>query len=88
MRSTEPSTKTCKTSSARSRKWQAGVVEISELWNVGSWFAERRRELDRKYDYYYSVLPSASAALVKQELISEKDLHGLSAERSDLIVVG
>jgi hypothetical protein len=50
--------------------------------------AERRRELDGKYDYHYSVLPSASAALVKQELISEKDLHGLSAERSDLIVVG
>ncbi|MBV9265250.1 MAG: hypothetical protein JO061_03685 [Acidobacteriaceae bacterium] len=64
----------------------AAVVEASDLWNLESWLAERRRELDRKYDYRYSVLPIVFATLVKQGRITEKDLHGLAPEKVGLIL--
>jgi hypothetical protein len=48
--------------------------------------AERRIEIDRKYDYRYSVLPIVFAELVKQGRIAENDLHGLAPEKIELIL--
>jgi hypothetical protein len=41
----------------------ARIEEPSELWDLESWLTERRREIDRRYDY--SCLPNyfATAAL-------------------------
>jgi hypothetical protein len=47
---------------------------------------ERRREIDRKYDYRYSVLPLVFAELVKQGRIAENDLQGLAPEKIDVIL--
>ena len=33
------------------------IEEPSELWDLESWLRERRREIDRRYDYRYSILP-------------------------------
>lgn len=35
----------------------AKIEEPSELWGLESWLTKRRREIDRRYDYRYSVLP-------------------------------
>jgi hypothetical protein len=35
----------------------AKIEEPSELWGLKSWLTKRRREIDRRYDYRYSVLP-------------------------------
>lgn len=64
----------------------AAVTEASELWKLESWLAERRREIDRKYDYRYSVLPLVFAQLVKQGRVAKSDLHGLDPEKIQVIL--
>ena len=70
----------------RAKQIAAEVKEPSELWELETWLRQRRVEIDRKYDYRYSVLPMVFATLLKQRRISEKDLHGLHDEKIDLIV--
>jgi hypothetical protein len=71
----------------REAKDRAAIIsEASELWKLESWLTERRREIDRKYDYRYSVLPLVFAELVKQGRIAENDLHGLAPEKIDVIL--
>ncbi len=43
----------------------ARIEEPSELWNLESWLTERRREIDRRYDYRYSILPLVFAQLLR-----------------------
>lgn len=64
----------------------AAIAEPSELWRLESWLAERRREIDRKYDYRYSVLPLVFAQLVQQGRVTENDLHGLAPEKIEVIL--
>jgi hypothetical protein len=70
----------------REAKGRAATVEgVSELWQLESWLTERRREMERQYDYRYSVLPFVFATLLKQGRLSESDLHGLAVEKIELI---
>lgn len=70
----------------RAKQIAAEVKEASELWELETCLRQRRLEIDRKYDYRYSVLPMVFATLLKQGRISEKDLNGLQEEKIDLIV--
>jgi hypothetical protein len=55
------------------------------LWELESWLGERRREIDRKFDYRYSVLPHVFGALLSEGRISESDLQGLHSEKMQMI---
>ena len=63
----------------------ARIEEPSELWDLESWLTERRREMDRRYDYRYSILPLVFAQLLRDGRLTEDDLHGLGQEKLDLI---
>lgn len=63
----------------------ARIEEISELWELEDWLAERRREVDRKYDYRYSVLPLVFAVLLREGRLNEADLDGIGQDKVDLI---
>src|ERR1700722_18802498 len=63
----------------------AGIEEPSELWDLGSWLTERRLEIDRRYDYRYSILPLVFAQLLSDGRLTEDDLYGLGLEKLDLI---
>ena len=63
----------------------ARIEEPSELWDLESWLTERRREIDRRYDYRYSILPLVFAQLLRDGRLTENDLHGLGQEKLDLI---
>ena len=63
----------------------AKIGEPSELWALEGWLTERRREIDRKYDYRYSILPLVFARLLRDGRLTEDDLHGLGQEKLDLI---
>jgi hypothetical protein len=63
----------------------ARIEEPSELWDLESWLTERRREIDRRYDYRYSILPLVFAQLLRDDRLTEDDLHGLGQEKLDLI---
>lgn len=63
----------------------ARIKEPSKLWDLESWLTERRREIDRRYDYRYSILPFVFAQLLRNGRLTEDDLHGLGQEKLDLI---
>lgn len=63
----------------------AQVKEASELWDLEYWLSKRRKEIDRKYDFRYSVLPYVFANLIREGSLSEDDLRGLAAEKVESI---
>lgn len=63
----------------------AKLEEPSELWELESWLTQRRREIDRTYDFRYSVLPLVFAVLLRDGRIGEDDLHGLSQDKLERI---
>lgn len=67
------------------RKRAAKIKQGWELWDLEAYLAEQRREIDRKYDYRYSVLPTVFAHLIREKRLSERDLYGLDQEKMELI---
>jgi hypothetical protein len=63
----------------------AKIDEPSELWDLEGWLTERRREIDRRFDYRYSILPLVFAHLLRDGRLTEDDLYGLRQEKLDLI---
>jgi hypothetical protein len=63
----------------------ARIEEPSELWDLETWLTKRRREIDRSYDYRYSVLPLVFAQLLRDGRLTEDDLRGLGKEKLDRI---
>ena len=56
-----------------------------ELWDLEGWLTERRREIDRRYDYRYSILSLVFAYLIRDGRLTEDHLRGLEQEKLDLI---
>jgi Photoprotection regulator fluorescence recovery protein len=66
----------------RQAKKMAGRIEHrSDLWELERYLTERRKEIDRQYDYRYSVLISVFADLIQKGRLREQDLQGLSEEK-------
>lgn len=63
----------------------AQISEPSELWDLEVWLTESRREIDRTFDYRYSVLPLVFAKLLHSGRLAEDDLHGLAPDKLDAI---
>jgi hypothetical protein len=63
----------------------AKVKEPSELWELEDWLGERRREIDNRYDYRYSVLPQVFATLIREGRLSLSDLEGIGEDKLDYI---
>lgn len=59
----------------------ARIRAASELWELERWLCERRREIDQKYDYRYSVLPMVFGRLVLEQRLSVEDLEGLEPKK-------
>jgi len=57
----------------------------TEIWQLHDFLSEKRGEVDRKYDYRYSVLISVFGRLLHEAWVSEADLAGLSSEKLQLI---
>jgi hypothetical protein len=64
----------------------AGKIEQpADLWNLESYLTESRKEIDRKYDYRYSVLVGVFGRLVREGLLSEEELRGLGEDKLEFI---
>ena len=67
-------------------KRRAAKIEVSsELWELESWLTQRRQDIDRRYDYRYSVLPFVLAHLLRDGHLKDSDLQGLGPEKIELI---
>ena len=59
----------------------AKIQEPSDLWDLEQYLTQRRQEIDRMYDYRYSVLPLVLANLVSNGRLVEDELQGLGEDK-------
>jgi hypothetical protein len=59
----------------------AKIQEPSGIWELEQYLTQRRQEIDRKYDYRYSVLPLTLANLLSGGRLNENELHGLGEDK-------
>jgi Photoprotection regulator fluorescence recovery protein len=58
------------------------------IWDLHDYLSKKRREIDSKYDYRYSVLLMVFARLVYEGWLTEDDLSGIGSEKFDIIMRG
>jgi hypothetical protein len=63
----------------------AKIQEPSGLWELEQYLTQRRNDIDRMYDYRYSVLPLVLANLLSSGRLVEDELHGLREDKLDCI---
>src|SRR5271170_1715366 len=59
----------------------AKIQDPSDLWDLEHYLTQRRHEIDRIYDYRYSVLPLVLANLLSHGRLVEDELHGLGEDK-------
>lgn len=57
------------------------IQQSSDLWDLEHYLTERRKEIDRKYDYRYSQLTQVFGRLLYQNRLNEDELHGLREDK-------
>jgi hypothetical protein len=80
---------------AHEREYAAVVDEVRRLvnntavpvniWRIEEFLTRQRREMDRKYDYRYSMLSLVFARLIREGWMKESDLAGLGEDKLDEI---
>src|SRR5579872_4428978 len=59
------------------KKMASQIQRSSDLWDLESYLTERRKEIDRKYDYRYSQLTQVFGRLLYEKRLGEEELRGL-----------
>jgi hypothetical protein len=57
------------------------MKEPGDLWDLEHYLTERRKEIDRKYDYRYSQLTHVFGRLLYEGRVREEDLRGLREDK-------
>ena len=57
------------------------IKEPDELWELERYLAQRRKEIDAKYEFKYSVLLLVLSELVREGRITLDELHGLAEDK-------
>jgi hypothetical protein len=63
------------------RQMASRIKEPAELWDLESYLTQRRKEIDRKYDYRYSHLTHVFGRLLHESRLSEEELRGLGEDK-------
>ena len=61
------------------------VNEPADLWDLEHYLTQRRKEIDRKYEYKYSQLTHVFGRLLHEQRLSEEELRGLREDKLKLI---
>ena len=75
----------CKSIEEELRKRVTDLQNPEGLWAIHDYLTEKRRGIDKKYDYRYSVLPFVFARLLHEGWIKREDLTGLSVDNIETI---
>jgi hypothetical protein len=57
------------------------IQQSSDLWELEHYLTQRRKEIDRKYDYRYSQLAHVFGRLLHEGRLKEQELHGLREDK-------
>jgi Photoprotection regulator fluorescence recovery protein len=55
--------------------------QSSDLWDLEHYLTQRRKEIDRKYDYRYSQLTQVFGRLLHENRLREDELRGLRGDK-------
>jgi hypothetical protein len=67
------------------KKMASQIQQSSDLWDLESYLTQRRKEIDRKYDYRYSRLTQVFGKLLHEGRLREEELRGLREDKLDAI---
>ena len=57
------------------------IKEAADAWDLEHYLTERRKEINRKYDYRYSQLTHVFGRLLSEGRVSEEELRGLGEDK-------
>lgn len=57
------------------------VRQPSDLWDLERYLTARRTQIDRQFDYRYSVLIFVFGDLIRRGRLNEQELQGLGEEK-------
>jgi Photoprotection regulator fluorescence recovery protein len=57
------------------------IEEPPDLWDLEHYLTQRRKEIDRKFDYRYSQLTHGFGRLLHESRLSEEELRGLREDK-------
>jgi Photoprotection regulator fluorescence recovery protein len=57
------------------------IQQSSDLWDLEHYLTERRKEINRKYDYHYSQLTHVFGRLLYEKRLHEEELRGLGEDK-------
>jgi hypothetical protein len=67
------------------KKMASQIQQSSDLWDLEHYLTERRKEIDRKYDYRYPQLTHVFGKLLYEKRLHEEELRGLRADKLNSI---
>ena len=65
----------------QTKKMASQIQQSSDLWDLEYYLTERRREINRKYDYRYSQLTHVFGRLLYEKRLHEDELRGLREDK-------
>jgi hypothetical protein len=69
----------------QAKRMANGIQQSSDLWDLEQYLTQRRKEIDRKYDYRYSRLTDVLGRLLYENRLSEEELRGLNEDKLESI---
>jgi hypothetical protein len=57
------------------------IQQSSDLWDLEHYLTQRRKEIDRKYDYRYSQLTQVFGRLLYEKRLRQEELCGLREDK-------
>src|SRR5579863_169506 len=67
------------------KKMANEIQQSSDLWDLEHYLTQRRKEIDRKYDFRGSRLTDVFGRLVYENRLGEEDLRGLPEDKMESI---
>jgi len=69
----------------QTRRMASQIQRSSDLWDLEHYLTQRRKEIDRKYEYHYSRLTDVLGRLLYENRLSEEELRGLREDKMESI---
>jgi len=70
---------------AKLKEMAAAARGPEDIWRLHDLLSKRRRDIDRRYDYRYSVLIRVLGGMLAEGWIEASDLAGLSKDKTEVI---
>ena len=65
----------------KTKQMADAIRRPTDLWDLEKYLTQRRKEIDRKYEFRESRRIDVLGRLLYENRLGERDLHGLSADK-------